>query len=138
MLSPDLPRTTLYHAGRPVASVEPDGTLLRWARPHEMLRSPRGWAFSTDVLARARELGATQMRIVCRDGATETVYTALLAEFDAHGLPLNRGYGPQVALTIDHWAIDGQPTKVEAHAQAVNQVGPGPAAVQRSMFEGGR
>jgi hypothetical protein len=124
--------------GRPVASVEPDGTLLRWARPHELLRNPRGWAFSTEVLARAHELGAHQVRVICRDGARETVYSAPLAEFEAHGLPIDRGHGPQVALTLDRWAINGRPPRAQVVHRGEPEPEPEPAAVQLSMFSEGR
>ena len=129
--------------GCPVASVEPDGALLRWAKFGELLRQPPSWAFHPEVLADARARGATMVRVVLRDGGRKTIYETSLAEFDTHGLPINRGYGHQVALTLDHWRIDGKPSKVEQRKTAKADGGEkgssgGGAPAQLSFFgEGG-
>lgn len=133
----------ILHGGRSVASVEPDGALLRWAKPGELLRQPPSWAFHPDVLADAKARGATLVRVVLRDNGRKMVYETPLAEFDTHGIPINRGYGHQVALTLDHWQIDGKPSRVAQRAKGAKkgggQGGDSGAPVQLSLFgEAGR
>jgi len=72
-----------------------------------MLRAPRGWALDADTLGELRALGVATVAVT--DTETGTAYTAPLAEFDAHGVPLDRGFGPQVALPLGYWRVNGQP-----------------------------
>jgi len=72
-----------------------------------MLRAPRGWAVDAPILAELRALRVASVAVT--DAETGTVYTAPLAEFDAHGVPFNRGAGPQVCLPLGYWRVNGQP-----------------------------
>ena len=73
-----------------------------------MLRAPRGWALDAPTLADLRALRVVTVAVT--DAETGTVYTAPLAEFDAHGVAFNRGAGPQVVLPVGYWAVNGQPS----------------------------
>ncbi len=118
---PPLRPGLILHNGRPVASVEPDGVLLRWAKPSDLLRQPASFAFHPDVLDEARARGATLVRVILRDPPhAAVIYEAPLADFDSHGLVISRGYGRQVALTLDWWRIDGSPSRVEQRAEKVS------------------
>lgn len=72
-----------------------------------MLRAPRGWALDADTLAELRALGVVTVTVT--DTESDTTYSAPLAEFSAHGVALNRGFGPQVALPLGYWRVNGQP-----------------------------
>ena len=75
-----------------------------------MLRAPRGWALDADAPERLRAMGALHVKITDTD--TGTVYTAPLATFEQYGVALNRGFGPQVALPLGYWAVDGKPPRL--------------------------
>lgn len=84
------------------------GTFYKRAQASKhMLRAPRGWALDADTLAELRALRVTS--VVVTDTETNTVYVAPLAEFDVHGVPFNRGAGPQVCLPLGYWRVNGQP-----------------------------
>jgi hypothetical protein len=72
-----------------------------------MLRAPRGWALDVPTLADLRALGVVTVTVT--DTESDTTYSAPLAEFSAHGVALNRGFGPQVALPLGYWRVNGQP-----------------------------
>jgi len=77
-------------------------TLHRVARASKhLLRRPPAWAFETGILKLAQQLGATQVEVT--DAETGTTYVAPLARFWTQGIPLSRGWGEQVALTLNHW-----------------------------------
>lgn len=117
----------ILYGGRPVASVEPDGVLLRWAGPNEMLRQPAAWAFHPQVLALAAAAGAHTVRVVLRDPPAPAVtYEAPLQAFTLHGLTINRGHGQQVALTLDWWGVNGEPSRVEQRNRPATAPATGP------------
>ncbi|MCZ7539127.1 MAG: hypothetical protein M5U29_04260 [Anaerolineae bacterium] len=93
------------------------------------LRAPRGWALDAATLEDLRALHVVTVAVT--DVETGTCYTALLAEFGEHGVPFNRGFGPQVALPLGYWSVDGQPP-----ALAPRQPDPN-AARQLSLFSEG-
>lgn len=72
-----------------------------------MLRRPRGWALDADTLADLRALRVVTVTVT--DVESNTTYTAPLAEFETHGVSLNRGFGPQRALPLGWWSVDGAP-----------------------------
>ena len=66
-----------------------------------MLKVPRGWACDVSALKEAERLGAKWLVIV--DDETETRYRATLATFLRDGIPVNRGFGAQLALPLELW-----------------------------------
>lgn len=70
-----------------------------------MLRSPRSWAIDSADLAEAERQGATRVEIF--DAETGLVYTATIATIRARGLAVNRGFGKQTALPLQHWGVIG-------------------------------
>ncbi|GIV69346.1 hypothetical protein [Caldilinea sp.] len=91
----------LYVNGQLVGVVENEELTQRRRASVHMLRSPRGWAVDDGILRQARELGAVRVRII--DTETGANYTADIAAFDAHGVPVDRGYGKQTALPLRYW-----------------------------------
>jgi hypothetical protein len=111
-----------------IGHVANDVFLKRARGSIHMLRAPRGWALDAPTLAELRALGVATVTIT--DTETGTVYTAPLAEFEAHGVAFNRGAGPQVALPLGYWRVNGQPP-----ALARRESNPD-APRQLSLFEG--
>lgn len=64
------------------------------------LHKPPAWATDEAHLAFLREHGARGLRLHTIDGKT---WQASLADFEAHGIPLQRGHGCQVALALRYW-----------------------------------
>lgn len=93
--------------GRVVGHVDGDSFLKKASGSRHMLREPRGWAMDTSILADLRVWGVTDVRVTDTD--TGAVYVASLAEFEAHGVAFNRGFGPQVVLPLGYWTINGEP-----------------------------
>jgi len=97
-----------------------------------MLRSPRGWAFEDDLLARLRADGCQWVRVQAK-GSGET-WQAPLAVVMGQGVAVNRGAGSQTCLPLDRWAYAGvseaSPADVAAFLRALVQeaagAGPGP------------
>lgn len=67
------------------------------------LKRPPAWALSCADLAEAERQGAVRIEIL--DIETQITYATSIENFRARALPVNRGYGPQMALEIKHWGI---------------------------------
>lgn len=74
---------------------------------HLLRRPVPSWAVDLHALAEAKRLGAVLAEV--RDLDSGLTYSAPVSEFDRHGLPLDRGAGPQVALPLGYWSIGGRP-----------------------------
>jgi hypothetical protein len=70
-----------------------------------ILRRPRAIAFDRCTLRDAAAAGATRIEVLDRE--THTVYTIPFETIDRHSFPVLRGHGDQVAVTLEHWAING-------------------------------
>ncbi len=96
--------TSIYFRGRPVMHVE-NGIAYRKAGPGERLRKPEGWSFHEEVI---QQLEAAAVRqLVVEDLETGITYTTDWPTFLAKAFALDRGAGPQRALSLRYWAADG-------------------------------
>jgi hypothetical protein len=86
---------------------------------HLVLKPWRAWAFDLSVLREAAELGATWAQVY--DRATGLTYRATFETIYKHGFSVNRGYGDQLALALDHWSIDGAAPLAEQRAAETNE-----------------
>jgi hypothetical protein len=102
----------LYVAGRdkPVATVAGEA-LKKFIRPEHFLRKPAAIAFDEGVLREAARLGAVRVEVLCSDGRT---FTCSMADYRTHGWTLDRGFGKQWALALEHWSINGAPSVMQA------------------------
>ena len=66
-----------------------------------MLRKPAAWALDAAILDQAEQLGVRCVEV--EDQETGTVYRCSLAVFRRRGVRFNRGFGPQVYLSLDNW-----------------------------------
>lgn len=88
------------------------------------LRSPRAWAVDAGDLDAAEGCGARYVVLRDLDGLRE--HWAALSTLRLKGFRLNRGFGEQLALLIEHW----QPDRERAEAAAP----PEPAGRQLSLW----
>jgi hypothetical protein len=84
-----------------------------------ILRKPPAIAFDRSTLDDAERAGATHVSVT--DSETGKTYSAPIATIRRNGFDVARGYGNQIALTLDRYAIDGAQPKAEQQAAATNQ-----------------
>lgn len=84
-----------------------------------MLRTPRAIAFDRSTLDDAARAGATHVSV--KDSETGKTYTAAIDTIQRYGFSVVRGFGNQVALTLDRYSIDGEQPQAEQQARATNQ-----------------
>jgi hypothetical protein len=92
--------------GRVIGQVDGDTFQKNVRGSVHMLRKPRGWAVDTATLADLRGQGVLHIKVT--DTESGTCYTAPLTKFDRYGVEFNRGFGPQVALPLGYWSVDGK------------------------------
>jgi len=86
-----------------------------------MLRAPEGWAVDLGDLDAAARAGATLLLIEdCESGKQ---YLASLAVIRRHGIPLDRGFGAQLALPLKRWACFGAETMPFVQARLFGEAG---------------
>ena len=71
-----------------------------------MLRKPKGWAWDKSVIEEAEKSGGRIVEIT--DSETNTKFISTFADFRKFGIPINRGFGDQIALPIAYWSTDKQ------------------------------
>lgn len=65
------------------------------------LRRPPAIAFDVSTIDQAAEAGAVRVRVV--DSETGTVYQTTIDHIREKGFTFNRGFGEQIALTLEGW-----------------------------------
>lgn len=75
---------------------------VRRVGPGAQLRRPPSWALWTGLVDQLVRDGFVTVTI--EEGEAGPIWVAPLAEFQLHGIPIDRGQGPQLALTLDRWA----------------------------------
>jgi hypothetical protein len=68
-----------------------------------MLRHPMGWACDSMVVIAAKNMGAEWFHIL--DKETRNIYECSMEDFLEKGIEINRGYGEQIVLPIQHWKL---------------------------------
>ena len=95
--------TTILAMGRPVGVVR-DGVFSKRCRgSRHMLRRPVGWCLDVGSLDEAERVGASLVQI--EDTESGRVYTASIKTIRDNGVPLDRGFGEQLLLPLDKWAV---------------------------------
>ena len=76
------------------------------------LHSPRAWAIDCQSLAEAESLGAEAVEI--EDTETGAIYTASIERIRNKGFVIDRGFGQQVCLCLQSWAVHrlGEPQQL--------------------------
>ncbi len=132
-----------YTVGRWAVGHMSEGVYTTRRNPETgMLRSPRGWAFEDDLLARLQADGCKWVQVQAK-GSGET-WQAPLAVVMGQGVGGNWGAGPQTCLPLDRWAYAGaseaSPADVAAFLRGLVQeasgAGPGPCQGSLPGFGG--
>lgn len=79
--------------------------LHKKVEPSHQLKRPPAWAIDIGVLEKAREMGAQMAVFTDADGIQ---WRACLDLFYSKGFKLNRGFGRQRALPLQHWMRRGK------------------------------
>ncbi len=94
-----------------------------------ILRRPRAIAFERCTLRDAAADGATRVEVLDRE--TGTTYAISFETIHRHSFPVLRGHGDQVAVTLEHWAINGAEPAAQASIAQSNKER---AKLQLSLF----
>ena len=108
----------VYNASGRICGEIAGAVLQKTAKRNHMLQRPAGWGWDVAILDHAKGQGCTHTEVTCEG----VIYRASLADFERYGVPVNRGYGAQVALPLLHWQK--------------RRVGEDAPAAQLSLFDG--
>jgi len=113
--------TPIYVSGRdkPIGYVSGRTFFKTITGSKHLLQRPKAIAFDRSTLDDAERAGATQVSV--RDVETGSIYIAPIADIRRFGFPVLRGYGNQVALSLDYYAINGQPPAAAQRAAETNK-----------------
>lgn len=98
-----VPKTPIYAGQRVVGAVWGDTFKKNIHGSKHLLKQPPAIAFDLGTLDQAERAGAKQARVT--DLETGTVYQADICAVREHGFTFDRGFGRQIALTLDRWAV---------------------------------
>jgi hypothetical protein len=119
----------IYCNGRAIGKVTGRTFVKVITGSKHFLRKPTAIAFDRSTLADARKAGATVVAVTDRE--TAKVYRATIDDIEAHGVPVNRGYGDQLALCVLRFSINGKvPGWAEIHGSNTER-----KAAQASLFD---
>lgn len=113
--------------GQPTASIVHD-TLRKTIGNAHILTRPPALAFDASHVEAAAAAGVTQ--VLVRNKETGRVYRVAFETFRARAFPLDRGAGPQLALPLRFWRVDGD-QMMTAESQPAEQPR---AAAQLALF----
>ena len=88
-------------SGHVIGHVHADRLELRRKASKHQLRRPAAWAVDVAALDQAERAGARWVLVT--DTESGRRYLAAVATRRDRGLRLERGFGPQMALTLDAW-----------------------------------
>ena len=95
--------------GQPCASIVSD-TLRKTITSKHVLTRPPAIAFDASHIEAAVAAGVT--KVLVRNKETERVYQVSFETFRAKAIRLDRGAGPQWALPLRYWHVDGDQLNV--------------------------
>ena len=94
----------VYDRGRVVGYIRPGGIFHRKMQGSKhILREPRSIAFGVEPLKQA--IRAECKTVLVEDTETGLQYSTDIWNFNQHGITIDRGWGPQLALPLEHWKI---------------------------------
>jgi hypothetical protein len=114
------PNHTPIYVGQRVVGVVAGATFKKTiSGSKHLLRRPRAIAFERSTLRDAAAAGATCAAILDRE--TGATYTILFETIHRHSFPVLRGHGDQVAVTLEHWSMNGAAPAATQRAAATNR-----------------
>lgn len=87
--------------GQVIGSVNGDCLFKKIQGSKHFLQAPPAIAWDAKVVHEAQNMGATFTRVT--DEETKIVYTTTIAVLWKHGIHINRGHSPQIALPFKWW-----------------------------------
>ena len=88
--------------GRVAGTIDGETFVKRVVGSKHRLRQPPAWSIQAEVYARIRHQVTS---IVVLDAETGTEYRTSVETFDKHKGELDRGFGKQYYLTLNHWQV---------------------------------
>ncbi len=76
---------------------------MRAKSSQDMVRRPKGWAWSEEAIWWAEYLHIDFTRIY--DDDTGKVYRARISDFRLYGVEKDRGYGAEICLPLRYWRV---------------------------------
>lgn len=96
-------RTANSQSGKVVGTVSGEFLRKSVSASRHFLRTPPAIAWDLTALDDARQRGVTRCEV--RDRESGRVYTTSLDAFYAKGVPIDRGFGRQLALPLAYWRV---------------------------------
>jgi hypothetical protein len=127
-------RTPITVNGKRIVGVVVGSEFQKTLKQNHLLQKPPAIAFDVSTLDAAEEAGATDVRITLHEAPD--VFTASIAIIRQYGFTFNRGYGDQVALTLNRWSRNGQPPQAERKAEQAPVKTEAASMMQPSLFGG--
>jgi len=87
-------------SGKVVGSINESGIFTKIVKASNMLRSPKAWCFDVSTIDNTSP-PIKGLKIIVED--TKTEYEVGINKFRKHAGTLDRGYGKQYYLTLEHW-----------------------------------
>jgi len=107
--------SNMSYRGSVKAQIKAEGKVIGYLEDHTFvkpvlgskhrLRCPPAWAIDAEAFDREVKPNAT--KIVVRDRETGLEYHCLVEVFDRLKAELDRGFGKQYFLTLNHWEVSG-------------------------------
>lgn len=114
-------QTVLAGNGRVVGAVRKGVFHKKVCASRHLLRKPEGWASDIFVLDQLEALGVEQIWLTDRESGKR--YNATVGDFRRHGIPLDRGFGPQLVLPLRFWRTT-QPGQAQVVQLSFGEVRP--------------
>lgn len=103
-------RIPIYSEGRTghyIGYVENEWFVKKINEDGHFLTAPPAIAYNVAAMVYATEVGATILKVICKDTSRE--WQCAIDSFHRHCFILERGHGEQIGLGLQYWSISGQP-----------------------------
>ena len=97
--------TPIRVGNKVIGQVRGDAFIKRVQASRHFLTTPPAIALDVGSLAQAERTGARRVHVI--DTKTGTIYRASIEHIRRAGFEINRGFGRQIALTLDGWTKSG-------------------------------
>lgn len=125
--------TPIFFAGRRIGFVA-EGTFHKQIQGSKhLLRTPRAICFDVSTLRDAVAAGATRVEVT--DTETQTTYSTTFDRLRERCFPVQRGFGNQVGMTLEHWSINGELPRADQKATISNKAR---QSLQMDLFGGAK
>lgn len=96
-----IPKRQVIRAGKRIVGEVVGDTFYKTIAPNHYLKKPPAIAFDVSSLNDAEQAGAVWAEV--QDRSTGVIYRATVDRIRYKGFEFNRGWGNQIALTLNGW-----------------------------------